>query len=224
MKKKGYINSAILEADITDNETVNVSESTPQIPMPENILDKQLLIIREGNDFLMKFETLITRAETAKTELAQQLNATAKIKVSLHEDAVRSLNSLVNSYKTEALAFADSVTMLSSHERDIAIQVYTEIGNKMKENVDSYLKSRMEATVKEIDLKCSQFESKAHGHMMSNYSYYLHWVLFVSALIFGLWGVWQFWRYEMSEYMEWYIFAAITFNALIRLIMHLSDK
>lgn len=224
MKKKRYINPEMLDDDIADEDLDDGSSSASQPLIPGDILDKQLQIIREGNAFLEKFEELMARAEATQTKLAQQLGETVKIKVGLHEDAVRTLNSVVAKSKSEASAFTASVTKLSAEEMGRLRLVYTEVGNKMKENVDSYLNARMESTSKEMERRCSQFERKSHGHMMSNYSYYLHWVLFVSALIFGLWGVWQFWRYEMSEYMEWYIFAAITFNALIRLIMHLSDK
>lgn len=196
-------------------------------PKTQMVLDKQLEIIRTGEEFLKNFRQLMVEANTVCAALKKELEKAHSVEVKLCTEDQTALNTkvqeLVSSVTTATGTCSSTVTTISEETKQNFNTVYEGIGKKMKDDVNAYMKKRVGDTINEIDTHCSAMEDKVKGHFMSNTTYFLHYFLFVVSCVFGFWGAWHFVPYYMTEAMGWTLVAIAGIAAYGLLIYKLRD-
>lgn len=171
------------------------------------VLDKQLEIIRKGNEFLENFRKLMEEANTAKEALGDELKKAHGVELKLNTADKMELNSIVSrlvlSVNTAVANCETAVVTVSDDTKKSFKDAYDDIGRKMKAAVDDYMKKRVGATIDAVNTHCNAMEDKVKGHFMSNTSYFLHYFLLVVSRAFGLWGAWYFVPIYLTETMGW---------------------
>lgn len=196
-------------------------------PKTQMVLDKQLEIIRNGEEFLQNFRKLVVEAKTVSAALKKELEKSHSVELKLSTEDQTALNTkvqeLVSSVTTATGTCSSTVTTISEETKQNFNTVYEGIGKKMKDDVNAYMKKRVGDTINEIDTHCNAMEDKVKGHFMSNTTYVLHYFLLVVSCAFGFWGAWHFVPNHITEAMGWAIVAIVGIAAYGLLMYKLRD-
>lgn len=196
-------------------------------PKTQMVLDKQLEIIRNGDKFIEDLRKFFVLANSVKRALRKELNAAHSVELKLCAEDQTALNTkvqeLVSSVTTATGTCSGTVTTISDDTKKSFKKVYDDIGQKMKDDVNDYMKKRVGDTINEIDTHCSAMEDKVKGHFMSNSTYFLHYFLLVVSCAFGFWGAWHFVPHYMTEAMGWALVAIAGITAYGLLMYKLRD-